>query len=63
MTRKNPMMVRLFRHKWKKAEDSRKLKHFICEKCGCEKWWDAGFQRTIYSVKGRIYYRSLGCNN
>lgn len=57
-------MTRKFKHSWEKVEPVTKLKHFKCKKCGCEKYYDSGFGRTMYKdIRGNVYYRSTGCIN
>jgi len=49
------------KHKWTKVED-RKLKHYKCERCNAEKWWDDGFGKLIYQDRfGKTHYRAPEC--
>ena len=51
----------LIHHKWNKV-DSRKLKHYKCERCHAEKWWDPGYARLIYQDRfGHPHYRAPEC--
>jgi hypothetical protein len=50
------------KHKWNKTDNQRKLKHFKCERCKAEKWWDPGFAKLIYQDRfGKQHYRSPEC--
>jgi hypothetical protein len=42
-------MKKLIRHKWNKITGSGLLKHFICERCNCQKWHDWGFGKVIFT--------------
>lgn len=56
------LIVEHIKHKWNKVEDSRKLKHYKCDRCKSEKWWDPGFQRLMYQDRfGRDHYRAPEC--
>ena len=50
------------KHKWNKTDNQRKLKHYKCERCKAEKWWDPGFARLIYQDRfGKQHYRAPEC--
>jgi hypothetical protein len=53
---------KLIHHKWNKTDDQRKLKHYKCERCHAEKWWDSGFGKLIYQDRfGKTHYRAPEC--
>lgn len=53
---------KILRHKWRRIDPSRKLKHFECMKCKAEKWYDMEREQTTYMDRfGKTHYRAPDC--
>jgi hypothetical protein len=54
--------MKAIHHVWNKITDQHRLKHAKCERCKCQKWWDAGFKRLIYIDRfGNLHYKTPSC--
>jgi len=54
-------MKKLLRHKWKKVISPTGLIKYICQKCGCVKYYDFDFDCTMYKWGTNITYRPPEC--
>ena len=51
-------MLKALQHKWKALPGFR---HHVCEKCGCVKVWDAGWQRLVYKHNYKLTLSLPSC--
>lgn len=54
-------MVKLLRHKWRNASENSYDKFFVCERCGCVRYWDFTYDHAMYKWGTHITYTAPPC--
>lgn len=53
---------KLIRHKWNKVQPSKKFRHYRCERCDAEKWYEDSEGKIMFMDRfGMMHHRTPDC--